>query len=58
MGSVSRDAHYLLAQARSLCQGSPHGFRPWKGPEILRVIDRATRQPSDHGAFYLEFIRR
>lgn len=56
MGSVSRDAHYLLAQARSLCQRSPYGFRPWKGAELLRVIERATRQPSDHGAFYLEFM--
>ena len=55
-GSVSRDSHYLLAHVRSLCQSSPHGFRPWKAAELLQVIDRATRFPSDHGAFYLEFM--
>lgn len=56
MGAVIRDAHYLLAQARSLCLRSPYGFRPWKWHELLRLIDRITRQPSDHGAFYLDFM--
>lgn len=56
MGAVSRDAQYLLAQARELCRCSPHGFRPWRGDELLRVIERATRRESDHGAFYVEFM--
>ena len=56
MGTIQRDAHHLLHRVREVCTRPPVGVCPWKGPEILALMERADEYSPDHGAFYMTFM--
>lgn len=50
------DGMYLAERVRRLCSDRPHGLHPWKGTEILALLDGARRFSEDHQRFYLAFL--
>ena len=54
--AVHEDGFYLAERVRRFCADRPHGFEPWKGPQICALLERASRVSGDHTRFYLAFL--
>jgi hypothetical protein len=56
MGDFKEEWHRLLYKVSDIVENPPPGVEPWKGKQIVALIERVSRRSSEHGAFYAEFM--